>query len=154
MIIRAADKDLLPRLGMGRAARSWRSANSSIFSGVRPARRCRVRSLRSASRRPLTPFEVLEKQNEPLEVRGLELAIDAVKRMGDGVGDRLVSGDSLADRKCCRAARNLGVLRFGNAPDEQMNFTWILRKISRNLLADERIANSAIARQPRSCRDP
>ena len=38
-----------------------------------------------------------------------------------------------------RSADDLAVLRFGQAPDEQIYFAWILREISRNLLADKSI---------------
>ena len=80
---------------------------------------------------------MLEQQNEPLEVRRIQLAGAAVKRMRDGVRDlsglqvTLQSNDIVAD-DC-----DVGVLRFGNPPDEDMNLAGVLRERGRDLLAKE-----------------
>ena len=88
----------------------------------------------------IDPFEVLKQQNQPFEMRRAELAIDAVERMRDSVGDRVLLEESLEIENIVAQAHNLRVLGFGKTPDEQIDFTRILRKISSNLLADKSIA--------------
>ena len=61
--------------------------------------------------------------------------------MRDGVRDRSALEEILeVENVLAQAAKISRVLRLGDAPDEQINFAGILRKISRNLLADESIA--------------
>ena len=73
-------------------------------------------------------------------MRRAELAIDAVERMRDSVGDRVLLEESLEIENIVAQAHNLRVLGFEETPDEQIDFTRILRKISSNLLADKSIA--------------
>ena len=59
----------------------------SILSGVSWPNRLCASSLKSASRKPLMPSKCLKSRIKPLEMRCVELAVDAVERMGDGVSD-------------------------------------------------------------------
>jgi len=83
---------------------------------------------------------VLEKKDEPLEVRGVEFAVDAVKGMRDGMGERLGLKVLLEIKDVVAQTRDVGMLSLRKPPNEQVNFAWILRKISRNLLANKSIA--------------
>ena len=85
----------------------------------------------------------------------VELAVDAVKRVRDRMSDLPRSGGNVCRSKMLsRSVDDLGVLRFGNSPDQQIDFAWVLRKIRRNLLADKRIlASPRFGDSPRSCRD-
>src|SRR6476619_1758165 len=68
-------------------------------------------------------------------MRGGQLAVDAVKRVSDGVHQGLLLQEGLKVENVVAKAADLGVLRLRKSPDEEVNFTRILRKISRNLLA-------------------
>ncbi len=82
-------------------------------------------------------LEVAEKEDEPLEMRGRELAVDAVKRVRDGVGDRLLLQEGLEVENVLTQPDDLAVLDLVQAPGEQIYFAWVLREISRNLLTDK-----------------
>ncbi len=115
----------------------WRFASSSIFSGVRPREKLLRQLAQERVAQSVDAFEMLEEQNQPFEMRGVELAVDAVERMRDGVRDRFFLQVALQVENVLAQGDDLGVLRFGNSPDEQVNLARILRKISRNLLADK-----------------
>ncbi len=141
VIVRPADEDLFPRLGMSRSE----VVAVGEFIDFRRRQVGEDVSGKVAEERvtqSVDAFKVLEEQNEPLEMRGAELAVDAVKRMRDGMGDRFLLEERLKIENILAQTRNLRVLRFGKAPNEQINFTRILRKISRNLLADKCISES------------
>ena len=100
------------------------------------------------------PFEVFEEQDQPLEVRRFQLAVDAVERMGNGVGDGRASADNVQIENVVANGDDFGVLRFGDSPDQQMNLARVLREIGRDLLADESIAaDRRSADNLRWCRD-
>ena len=63
-------------------------------------------------------LEMLEEKNQSLEMRGLELAVDAVKRVSNGMSDPLVLQITLKIENVLTQRRNGIVLRFGNSPDE------------------------------------
>src|SRR4029453_2549689 len=72
-------------------------------------------------------------------MRGGQLAVDAVKRVSDGVRKRLFLQEALKMENVVAKGADLGVLRLRKAPDKEVNLARILRKISRNLLAQKRI---------------
>jgi len=85
----------------------------------------------------IDPFEMLEQQNQPFEMSRLELAIDIVKRMRNCVEDPGFLEVTLQLVDVISQSDYLSVLSLGDPPNEQMNFTRILRKISGNFLADK-----------------
>jgi hypothetical protein len=85
------------------------------------------------------PFEVLEEQDQPFEMGGVELTVDAVKRVRHGMGDLRFLEISLKLINVLAETSDLGVLRFRYSPNQQMNFARILRKIRGNFLTDKRI---------------
>src|ERR1043166_578106 len=80
---------------------------------------------------------MLEEQDQPLEVRRVQLSVDAVKRMRDGMGDRLCLQISLQIKNVIAQPNDLRVLRFGDSPNEDVNLAWVLGEISRHFFADE-----------------
>ena len=136
MIVRAADEDFFPRLRMSRGE----------VVAVGKLVEFRRRQLREdvpdeiteeGVAQPVDALEVLEQQNESLEMRGAQLAVDAVERVRNGMGNRLRLQEGLQIENILAQARNLGVLPLGKAPDKQTYLTCILRKISRNLFTDK-----------------
>src|SRR5437763_13836086 len=88
-------------------------------------------------------LEMFEEQNQPLEMRCLELAVDAVKRMCDCVRDLCALQIALERENIVPDNDDVLVLRFGDAPDQKVNLAGILRKITRDLLADQRVREIA-----------
>src|ERR1700730_9409301 len=80
---------------------------------------------------------MLDEKNQTLEMRGFEFAVDAVERMGYGVTDSRALEIALEFENVRSPGRAFGVLRLGYAPNKQMKFALILRKISRNLFTDK-----------------
>jgi hypothetical protein len=82
-------------------------------------------------------LEMFEEQDQPLEMRRFQLAVDAIEGMRDGVGD--VSGleITLEGQDVVANDDNVGMLGLADSPDQDVNLAGILRKICRNLLADE-----------------
>ena len=94
-----------------------------------------MRSLKQGVAQTVDAFEMLEKQDQALEMRGGQLAVDAVKRVSDGVRQRLLLQEGLKIENVVAKAADFGVLRLRKTPDKQINLARILRKISRNLFA-------------------
>ena len=88
-------------------------------------------------------LEMFEEQNQPLEMRCLELAVDAVKRMCDRVRDLCALQIALERENIVPDNDDILVLLFGDAPDQKVNLAGILRKISRDLLANKRVRQIA-----------
>src|SRR5437867_620707 len=86
---------------------------------------------------------MFEEQNESLEMRRFKLAVNAVERMRDRVRDLTGLQISLERKNIVANEDDVGVLAFGNAPDQNMNLAWVLRKIGRNLFTDERVGQIA-----------
>src|SRR5207253_7811208 len=84
-------------------------------------------------------LEMPEKEDQPLQVGRFQLAIDAVKGMGDGVGNFSALQITLERENIIPNKGDVVVLLLGNAPNEDVNFARIGRKICRNLFADEGI---------------
>ena len=80
---------------------------------------------------------MFEEKDEALEMGNLQLAVDTIKRMRDGVGDLPGVKIALQGKNVIAKDHDVRVLRFGDSPDEDVNLARILRKIGRNLLADE-----------------
>ena len=83
------------------------------------------------------PKKMFKEKDQPLEMRGLELAVDAVERVGDRVADARFLQITLEIENVLASGRDFRMLGLGYSPDEQMKFTLILGKISRNFFADE-----------------
>ncbi len=153
MVVGAADEDFFPWLGMGRrevvAAGELLDLRRRELAEDMPGELAQERVAEAVD-----ALEVPEKEDEPLQMRGAKLAIDAVKRVRDGVGDRLGLKVGLKVENVVAQADDLVMPRFGQAPGEEIYFAWVLREISRNLLADKSIGIRSKARgSPRSCRD-
>src|ERR1700682_850299 len=80
---------------------------------------------------------MFEEQNQALEVRGFELAVNAVKRMRNGVCDLRFLQILLQLENIVADAGDVSVLRFRDSPNQKMNLAGILREIGRDLLAQE-----------------
>src|SRR5438477_1375733 len=74
---------------------------------------------------------------------GSELAVHAVKRVGHGVGDFSTLQIALESKNIVAKNDDVVVLLFGNAPNQEMDFAGVLRKISCDLLADESVRQVA-----------
>ena len=61
-------------------------------------------------------FEVLEKQDQPFEMRSAEFAVDAVERVRHRVGDRLLLKEGLQVENVLAKPGDLSVLRFRKTP--------------------------------------
>src|SRR3954454_24213864 len=86
---------------------------------------------------PIDSFEMFKEKDQAFEVRRLEFAVDAVQRMRDRVRDRLALQVSLQLEDVVAQPGDLCVLRFRDSPDEKINLAGILRKMSRDLLAQK-----------------
>ena len=120
VIVRAAGEDLFPRLGVGGlevvAVRQLLDFLRGQSGEKVPGQHAQERVAQTVD-----AFEMLEEEDQPFEMGGFELAVDAVKRVRDRMGDRLLSGDSFADRKCSRAAprsRHAALRKFPRPADE------------------------------------
>src|SRR5437870_5118465 len=86
---------------------------------------------------------MFEEQNESLEVRRFELAVNAVERMRDRMRDLTGLQISLERENVVAEQDDVVVLLFGNAPDQNMNLARVLREIGRNLFTNERVRQIA-----------
>src|SRR6266480_3574447 len=86
---------------------------------------------------------MFEEQNQALEMRGLQFAVDAVERMRDRVDNFSALQIALQRKNIVPDNNDVGVLLFRNSPDQDVNLARILRKISGDLLADERVGQIA-----------
>src|SRR5260370_35135419 len=82
---------------------------------------------------------MFEKQHEPFEMRGLEFAVDAVKRMRNRVGNIRSGEITLQCENIFPEDDDVVVLLSGNAPDQDVNLAGVLWKIGRDLFADKGI---------------
>ncbi len=80
---------------------------------------------------------MLEEENQACEVRRGQLAVDAVKRMSNRMGNLRGREILLQLINIVSNGDNFLVLRLGYSPRQNVNLARILRKISCNLLADE-----------------
>ena len=67
---------------------------------------------------PVYPLKVLKQEDQPFQVRRVELAINAVERVGDGVGDFLGLKVLLQVKDVVLDGGNLAILRLGNPPNQ------------------------------------
>src|SRR2546421_1056539 len=86
---------------------------------------------------------MFEEQNQTLEMRGLEFAVDAVERMRHGVGNFSALQIALQRKNIVPDNNDVGVLLFSNAPDQDVNLARILREISCDLFTNERVGQIA-----------
>src|ERR1041384_8833435 len=80
---------------------------------------------------------MLEEQDQPLEMRRVQLAVDAVKRMRDRMRDRLSLQILLQIENVVAQLNDLGVLRFRDSPNENVNLARVLGEVGRDFFADE-----------------
>src|ERR1043165_8375966 len=85
------------------------------------------------------PLEVFEQQNQALEVRRLELAVDAVERMSDGMSDPGRLEITLENKNVVAGNLDVGMLRFGNAPGRNVTLGRGLGEKGRVLFANKRV---------------
>src|SRR5438552_426565 len=86
---------------------------------------------------------MFKEQNQALEMRGFELAIDAVERMRHRMGDFSALQIALQRKNIVPDNDDIVVLLFSNAPHQDVNLAGVLWKISGDLLADERVGQIA-----------
>jgi len=80
---------------------------------------------------------MFEQKNESFQMRGPELAVDAVEGVGDGVDDSIFRQISLELENVAAEDRDILMLGLRDSSDEHVNLTWILRKIGGNLFANK-----------------
>src|ERR1700724_3174904 len=86
---------------------------------------------------------MFEEQNQALEVCRFQLPVDAVKRMGDGMGDICASEVTLQRKDVVSNNDNIRVLLCGDSPDQKVNLAGVLWKIGCDLLTDKRLRQIA-----------
>src|ERR1700736_3132235 len=86
---------------------------------------------------------MFEEQNQSFQMRCFEFAIHAVERMRDRVRDFAALQIPLQRKNIVPKDNDIVVLLFGNAPDQDVNLTRVLREVSGDLLADEGIGQVA-----------
>ena len=136
VVVGATGEDLFPRLGVGRLEIMTVRQLLDLF-GRQAGEKFPGQHAEEGVAQAIDAFEMLEEENQPFEVRGFELAVDAVERVRDRMADRRFLEITLQVEDVVAQSRDLGMLRFGNSPDEQMKFTRIMRKIGRNFFADK-----------------
>ena len=72
-------------------------------------------------------------------MRGSELAVDAIERVGEGVGDTIFVQILLQLENVAAKNGDIVVLRLIDPPDQQMKLARILRKICGNLFTDKNV---------------
>src|SRR5438105_10642643 len=82
---------------------------------------------------------MFEQKNEPFQMRGRDLAVDAVEGMSNGVDDSIFRQISLELENVAAEDRDILMLGLRDAPDQHVNLTRILRKIRGNLFANKRL---------------
>ena len=80
-----------------------------------------------------------EKEDELLQVSRRELPVDAMEGMGHGMGDRVGKKVFLKIKNIFTGGLDVAVLRFGDAPDQDGNSAFIIRKMPADFLADDHI---------------
>ena len=136
VIIRAAGENLLPRLGV-RGLKVVAVRQLLDFFRRQTGQKFAAEDAQERVTQTVDAFEMLEEEDEPFEVGGFELAVDAVKRVRDRMADVRFLQVTLQVVNVLPKSRDFGMLRFRNSPDEQVKFARILGEISRNLLADK-----------------
>jgi hypothetical protein len=136
VIVRAGHEDFLPWFGMCRS----QGVAIGEFVDLRRREACEEELRQIGEKRiakAVDAFEMFEKEDQSFNVRCLQLAINAEKRMGDGVNEVSPLQELLEIENIIAKRDDFRVLRFGQAPHQEVNFARILREISRNLLANE-----------------
>src|SRR4029077_5787635 len=80
---------------------------------------------------------MFEEKDQPLQMRGGELAVDAIERVGDSVRNSIFCQVLLQLENVATEDGNIVMLRWRYPPNEHMNLTRILRKIGGNLFANK-----------------
>src|SRR5437588_205115 len=135
MIVRAADQNFFPRLAMGRFEIM---PLNQFFDFV--GRERREQFLRQFTQQRVAQtvdsLEMLEKQNEPFEVRCLKLPVNTIKWMRNGVRNFSALQIALKRKYVVSQDRDVLMLFLGDTPDQKVDLAGILREIGRDLLAD------------------
>src|SRR6267143_2107694 len=142
MVIRAADENFLPRFAMGRLQIVPLREFFDLLRGQRREELLRKLAQERVAQ-TVDGLEMFEEQNQPFEMRCVELAVDAVKRVRDRVRDLAALQISLQRKNIVPDDDDVVVLLFGDTPDQDVNLAGILWKISRDLLADESVGEVA-----------
>ena len=136
MIVGTAGESFLPRLRMRRYEIVAIGELVDLFP-----RQAAEKILRQLAQervaQTVNGFEVLEEENQAFEVRRGQLAVDAVERMSDRMGNLGGREILLQLINIVSDGDNLLVLRLGYSPRQNVNLARILRKISCNLLTDK-----------------
>src|SRR5690348_14779819 len=82
---------------------------------------------------------MFEEQDQALEVARFQFSVDAVERMRDCVRDVCALKITLQREDIVADHSNVRVMLFRNSPDENVDFARVVREVSRDLLADERV---------------
>src|SRR5207248_11437674 len=80
---------------------------------------------------------MFEEKDQPFQMRGGELAVDAVEGVGDGVRNSIFCQVFLQLKNVATEDGNILMLRWRNSPNDHMSLTRILREISANLFTNK-----------------
>src|SRR5690242_7021701 len=142
MIVRATNKDFAPRLRM-----RWSEvvALRELLDFLWSQRTKELLSQFAQKRiaEAVNRLEMFEQQYQSLEMGGFQFSVNAVKRMRNRVRDVRAGEISLERENVIANDLNVLVLLFGDAPNQNVNFARVLRKISRNLLTNECVGQIA-----------
>ncbi len=121
VIVRPAGENLLPRLGVG-GLKIVPIRELLDFLRCQSGKKVPRQDAQERIAQTVDAFEVLEKEDQPFEVRDFELAVDAIKRVGDGVGDRFFLKVALQVVDVLSQGDNFGMLSLGNSPNQNDEF--------------------------------
>ena len=135
MIVRTADENLSPWLVVsglesGPCHKHFNARRGQRAQSV--ARRIAQPGMVSS----VDAFEVPEGQGELLEVERRQLLVRTVQRVCDSMRERLFGQIALQIEDIVPMRLDLSVLRFGEAPYQNMHLAFIVGKVCRHLLAE------------------
>ena len=138
VIVGTADENFFPRLGV---------SGSEILAIGELINFCRRQFAQQFGReiaeeriaQAIDAFKMFEEKDQPFQMCGGELAVDTVERVGNGMRNSIFRQVFLQLKNVATEDRDILVLRWRNPPNEHMNLTRVLRKISGNLFANKSV---------------
>ena len=134
MIVRAADENLPPRLFVGGLKPGPRHKNFNARRGER-AQSIPRRVAQPGMIASIDAFEMPEGQGKLLKVQGRQLLVGTVQGMRNRMRQRLFGQIALQIENIVPMCLDFPVLRFSEAPYQNMDFAFIVGKVCRHFLA-------------------
>src|SRR5437868_5539889 len=117
VIVGTADKNLFPRFRVSRGE-SVAIGEFLNFFRCQFAKQCRRQIAEEGITQSIGAFKMFKEQNETLEMRGVELTVDAVERVGDGVSDAIFGQVFLQLENVTAKDGNILVLGLSDIPNQ------------------------------------